>query len=143
MKRLNMKINGLNNPLIYLSIIIFILFSACEDEDDTPKDCGCSSETNYTITETDSLIGEIYFRSSTYYSNLYSIVYKEEGYSNSSTHMIVCNEDFLNNEFEDIKNSGGSVEVKFSGDLKSICEKPNGPADISYYRIILTSIERQ
>ncbi|GGG36091.1 hypothetical protein GCM10010976_04740 [Bizionia arctica] len=124
-------------------MLIGILFISCDKNDDEPSDCGCNSETNYTITETDSLIGKIYYRSqNSTYNNLYSIIYKEVQYSNSSTFMIVCNEDFLNNEFEDIKNSGESVEVKFSGDLKSICEKPNGPADISYYRIILTSIER-
>ena len=140
-----MKINDLNNPIIFLSIIIFILISACEDEDDTPKDCGCTSETNYTIPESDSWIGEMYYspQTSTYYNNLYWIVFKEEESSNSAIHMIVCNEYFLNNEFEDIKNSGETVEVKFSGNLKSVCDKTTGPADNSYNRIVLTSIERQ
>lgn len=113
------KINSAQiSSLISLLLIIVVFFSSCSS-DDTPPDCGCKSETNYTITESDSLIGEMYYKSenSTYYNNLYWIVFSEGGYSNSASHMIVCNEYFLNNEFDDIKNSGETVEVKFSGDL--------------------------
>ena len=60
-------------------------------------------------------------------------------------HMIICNEEILGNQFEDVVNlpPGEFVEVKFSGDLKEICQKKFDLADITYERITLTSIERQ
>lgn len=128
-----------------LMISLALVLNSCDKDDDSPKDCGCNSETNYAITESDSLIGEMYYKSQsgTYYNNLYWIVFSEDDCSNCASHMIVCNEDFLNNEFEDIKNSGEIVQVKFSGNLKSVCDKRNNPAGISTNRIILTTIERQ
>ena len=144
---LNRKMkNRLINPIICLALIISILFSGCKkDDDNPPPDCGCYSETNFTIPESNDLVAEMHFKSQdgTYYNNLYWIVYTEEDCSNCASSMIVCNEDFLNNAFEDIKDSGETVEVKFSGNLKSICDKRNNPAGYTLNRIILTSIERQ
>lgn len=59
--------------------------------------------------------------------------------------MVVCNEDFLTDDFEDLKDlpSDESIQVKFSGHLKEICEKRFAPGNNTYERIILTSIEIQ
>lgn len=132
-----------------LMISLTLVLNSCDKDDDSPKDCGCNSETNYTITETDSLIGEMFYKKQTdnpldtYYNNLYWIKYTLDDCSNCINSMIVCNEEFLNNEFEDIITSGEIVEVIFSGELKSVCDKGNNPADYTFNRIILTSIERQ
>lgn len=121
--------------------------NSCKDED-TPPSCGCESETRTTIPESANLIGRIAYKTQidpldNYYNNTFWIGYTEQNCSNCIHKMIVCNEDILGNEFEDIIESGENVEVKFSGHLKVICEKKFDLADFTYERITLTSIERQ
>lgn len=144
--------NPSNKTLVVFNIIcclaVTLFFNSC-NKDDTPPDCGCNSETSHTITESDNLIGEMYYKTQSdnpldiYYNNLFKIIYTEENCSNCIHSMIVCNEDFMNNEFDYIKSSGEIVEVKFSGHLKSVCDRRNNPADYTFNRIILTSIEQQ
>lgn len=124
-----------------------ILFNGCKDE--TPPDCGCESETRTTIPESVSLIGQIGYKAQidpldVYKNNTFWIGFTEKNCSNCIHHMIVCNEDILGNEFDDIIISGEAVDVKFSGNLKKICELPNAwLADETFELITLTSIERQ
>lgn len=136
--------------------ILFALFVAlsiygCSKEDTIP-DCGCGSETQSVIPESANLIGRISYKrqididpDDDYYNDTYWITYLVPGCSNCVSHMIVCNEDFLKTEFEDLLNlpQGEYVEVKFSGELKEVCQKRFDLADIIYKRILLTSIQRQ
>ena len=55
--------------------------------------------------------------------------------------MIVCNENILPQEILKLKNSSKTISVKFSGDLKEICEKIFAPADYTYENITLTTIQ--
>ena len=128
---------------------ITLLSNSCKSDNDDSLTCGCNSETNYTITESENLIGEMFYKTQsdnpldTYYNNFFWIVYSEENCSNCIHHMIVCNESYLNNEFDYLKNSGEVVEVKISGELKSVCDNRNNPADYTFNRIIITSLEIQ
>jgi len=135
--------------ICYLSITALTLIS-CKNNDDTPPDCGCGSETRTTIPESANLVGRIVFKTQnystdTYYNNHYWITYIEKTCSNCIHRMIICNEDILGNDFVDLLNlpQGEYVEVNFSGFLKEICQKRFAPADVTFERIILTSIERQ
>ena len=146
MKKLNNRMKVAYTVICCLGFTI--LFNGCKD-DDTPPDCGCESETRTTIPESVNLIGQIAYKTQInpqddYYSNTFWIGYTEQNCSNCIHHMIVCNEDFLGNEFDDIIVSGEVVEVKFSGNLKKICELPVAfLADETFENIKLTSIERQ
>lgn len=122
--------------------------NSCKD-DDTPPNCGCESEARTTIPESANLVGRLAFKSNnsidSYYKNHYWITYIEQNCSNCVHHMIICNDEILGLEFDDVTSlpQGEFVEVKFSGLLKEICEKRFDLADITYERITLTSIERQ
>ncbi len=145
MKKISKIIRVALITLCYLGFTLFI--NSCKD-DNTPPNCGCESETRTTIPESANLIGRIAYKTQidpldNYYNNTFWIGYTEQNCSNCIHKMIVCNDDILGNEFDDIIESGENVEVKFSGDLKVICEKKFDLADITYERITLTSIERQ
>lgn len=133
--------------LCYIGLTLFM--NSCKN-DDTPPNCGCESETRTTIPESANLVGEMYYKTQsndpmdTYYNNYFWIVYTEENCINCVHSMIVCNEEIMNNKFESIKETGEVVEVKFSGELKDMCTLPVAfPADYTYERITLTSIEQQ
>lgn len=147
MKNLTNRTKVALTVLCYLGLTLFM--NSCKD-DDTPPNCGCKSETRTTIPESANLVGEMFYLKPTasgddYYTNLFWIVYTEQNCSNCIHHMVVCNEDFLKDEFEDLKDlpNDESIQVKFSGHLKEICEKRFAPGDYTYERITLTSIERQ
>jgi hypothetical protein len=135
---------------ILITLLLFALIS-CKNDDDTisTPNCGCESEILATIPQSANLVGEMYYKiqsndpMDTYYNNRFWIVFAEENCSNCIHHMIVCNEEIMNNEFDGIKETGISVDVKFSGNLKEICEKSFNPADYTFERITLTSIEQQ
>ncbi|WP_445956399.1 hypothetical protein [Yeosuana sp.] len=121
-------------------------------DDDIVADCGCESDTQTIIPESANVIGRISFKrqieidtNDDYYNNTYWITYLVPGCSNCVSHMIVCNEDYLKTEFKDLLDlpQGEYVEVKFSGELKEVCQKRFDLADIVYKRILLTSIQRQ
>ncbi|TVZ28761.1 hypothetical protein JM83_3912 [Gillisia sp. Hel_I_86] len=144
--------NLLNSMKVAFTIIsclvITLFFTGCKDDDIPPPDCGCESETRTIIPESTNLIGQIAYKTQIdsqddYYNNTFWIGYTEQNCSNCIHHMIVCNEDLLGSEFDDIIVSGEVVEVKFSGNLKRICELPVAfPADETFEYITLTSIER-
>ncbi|MEH6659621.1 hypothetical protein [Leeuwenhoekiella marinoflava] len=141
-----------NNLKPALTIIcclgLTLLINSCKG-DDIPTNCGCDSETITTILESANLVGEMYYKTQsndpmdTYYNNQFWIVYTEENCVNCVHSLIVCNEEIMTNQFENIKQTGEVVDVKFSGLLKEICEKTFAPADYTYERITLTSIERK
>ncbi len=144
-----MKRKLLNFSKYTLSIMligIVLMGSGCEK--DTPPDCGCESVTVRIIPESANLVGNMYYKTQssdpmdTYYNNYFWIVYTDKSCINCVHSMIVCNEEIMNNQFESIKGTGEIVEVKFSGHVKEICEKTFAPADYTYERIVITSIER-
>lgn len=146
MKNLTNKTKVALTVLCCLGLTLFM--NSCID-DDTPANCGCESETLTTIPESANLIGRLAFKSNNsidpYYKNHYWITYIEQNCSNCIHHMIICNDEILGVEFEEITSlsQGEFIEVKFSGNLKEICERRYDLADITYERITLTSIEQQ
>jgi len=57
--------------------------------------------------------------------------------------MIVCNESFLNGQFDYLKNDiNEPAQINFSGEIKKICKRVANIPEYSYYRVVLTSIEK-
>ena len=147
MKNFINKVNRIKKSIIYLLFFTILIFSNCKKDDDTPTDCGCNSEIKAIIPESSQLAGTITYKEQTqsnnYYTNKYWITYTDFNCLNCVRHMIVCNDYLITNEIIDALNSQTNVTVKFSGNLKEICEKRFDIADISYELITLTKIELQ
>lgn len=130
--------------------LLFLSLNHCKSREEEPQtpDCGCESKVLKTIPESANLIATIGYKvqispDDNYYNNKFWITYTERNCSNCVHHMIVCNESLLPREVLDLKKTGGNLSVKFSGQLKEICEKIFSPADITYEHITLTKIEVQ
>lgn len=129
-------------------LLVTLLTISCKKEEPT---CGCDSDTLTTIPDSAKLIGRLSYKKpidligSNYYVNHYWITYVYPDCSTCVRHMILCNDDILGNDFNDVQNlpQGEFVEIKFAGHLKEVCEKKFDIANITYERIVLTSIERQ
>lgn len=131
----------------YLFIATFLVTSCQKDRDEIP-DCGCDSTIRTTIPESANLIGQISYKkqldpNDNYYNNKFWIGYGEQNCINCSHKMIVCNEGILNQQILNLKSNGQTLNVKFSGHLKEICEKTFDVADVTYENIVLTKIEVQ
>lgn len=129
--------------------VVTLIINSCYNSDTTP-DCGCESETLRTIPKSANLIGRIVYKTQidpndNYYNDYFWITYIEQNCFNCIHHMIICNEEILGSNFNDLFDLGEVefIEVKFSGHLKEICIKKIDIADVTYERIVLTSIERQ
>ena len=138
------------NILILLCFSIMLVLNNCKNREEEPKtpDCGCNSKVLNTIPESANLIGLIKYNmqldpNDNYYNNKFWITYTEQNCGNCVHHMIVCNESILPQQVLNLKNSGGNISVKFSGQLKEICEKKFDLADITYENITLTKIQVQ
>lgn len=138
------------NILILLCFSIMLVLNNCKNREEEPKtlDCGCNSKVLNTIPESANLIGLIKYKmqldpNDNYYNNKFWITYTEQSCGNCVHHMIVCNESILPQQVLNLKNSGGNLSVKFSGQLKEICEKKFDLADITYENITLTKIQVQ
>ena len=138
------------NILILLCFSIMLVLNNCKNREEEPKtlDCGCNSKVLNTIPESANLIGLIKYKmqldpNDNYYNNKFWITYTEQNCGNCVHHMIVCNESILPQQVLNLKNSGGNISVKFSGQLKEICEKKFDLADITYENITLTKIQVQ
>jgi hypothetical protein len=137
---------------IFFSITILfsltILMSSSCKKNNQPN-CGCDAPIKTTITESQNLVGTIYFSTqqtvlnSAYFHNKYYIVYTEQNCSNCVHTMGVCNEAILPQRVLDLKNTNQSLQVKFAGHLKTFCEKIIAPGDYTYENILLTKIEVQ
>ena len=140
-----------------------LLFNGCKDND-TPPDCGCESETLATVPSEnfpevpveEQTSGLLFYKTSAniddfydyyvdgYYDNRFWIFQGTEGCYNCKRNFIVCNEDLLGTDYDYLKNNNDSIEVRFTGNMKRLCEGPIIlPADYTYAEIILTSIEQQ
>ena len=156
MKNLTNKTKVALTILCYLGFTLFM--NSCKD-DDTPPNCGCESETRTTIPESANLVGKLFYKDNVdgtnYYDHHYWIIYIEENCSNCIHHMMVCNEELLEQisnipVFTDVgdfinypSHYDNALSVKFSGDLKIICQDVIAPGDYTQERITLTSIEQQ
>jgi hypothetical protein len=155
MKNLTNRTKIVLTVLCYLGLKLSIY--SCKD-DDTPPNCGCESETRTTIPESANLVGKLFYKDNVdgtnYYDHHYWIIYIEENCTNCVHHMMVCNEDMLSEisnipVFNDVGDSSdhhhyeNGLGIKFSGDLKIICQDVIAPGDYTQERITLTSIEQQ
>jgi len=133
-----------------LMISLTLVLNSCDKDDDSPKDCGCNSETieEITVLEEDNLVATISYKiqldtGDTHYNDKFWIGVSFENCPTCIDVMIVCNENFLNGEFDYLKtNTDEFAQIHFSGNIKKICNRPPNVADYSYYRIVLTSIEK-
>lgn len=140
-----METKKLKHQLMLMCICFFIVLS-CDEDNKTEPDCGCDSETLSIISESDNLIGQIWYKTKQnsndddYYNNKYwiSIVVKD---SDKADHFIICNEELLNDYIINLAKSTSDTEVKFAGELKEICEKRFDVIERTYSRIVLTKIE--
>ena len=129
-----------------LLFLILILTINCNDKDEV-KDCGCDSPVIKVISDTDNMSGKIYYKTKTdpndnYYNNKFWI--SVDGLAvNWSQNLIVCNENILPTEILNLKNSGETISIKFSGDLKKLCENTISIPEDSFEHITLTKLQKQ
>lgn len=150
-------------PCLLFALIIIGVFSCKKDEDiDKPFDCGCDSETLFTIPNEELQIpieeqksGLLFYKhpediddfyNYEEYNNRFWIFQGIEGCYNCQRHYIVCNEELLGTAYDYLRQGDvhDSIPVQFSGNAKRTCNGPIIlPADYSYNEIILSSIENQ
>lgn len=135
---------------------VVFLFSSCSDDDKT-SECGCNSETKSNIPndETqapieDQIKGLLYYKTpentdqflnDPKFNNQFWIFQGIDGCVNCQRHFIICNEDFLGNEFDFLKNNNDSIPVRFTGELKYLCTEPFiAPADYFYSGIKVSQL---
>ncbi len=131
--------------IIFACVISLICFTDCKKNKES-TDCGCDAPTRITIPDTANLIGTISFYSgnnSQDFKNKYIITYVEQNCGNCIHYMAICNEFILPQVVVDIKTTNQTLQVKFGGDLKPICDKVFAPADYTYEHIYLSKIEVQ
>ncbi len=162
MKRQIIKYVKMSSLIISLGILGI---SACIREEES-KNCGCDSETSYTIPNEEfeevygippkeQMAGQLFYKHPDIidrfadhveeFQNKFWIVQGTEGCWNCQRKFIVCNEDLVGEEFEHLKQDGvyDSIPVQFSGEVKldDECVEPFiAPADIYYATIKLNSI---
>ena len=145
----NKKKISYTKGMSYLFIMLFLIMASCKSDD--LDDCGCNSQVEKTISKSSNLIAKMFYNNpenspNDYYENEYWIKYTPANCGNCVHTMIICNTNILGSNFNDLKNlaPGESIDVKFAGYLKELCQLPNAaPADHTHNRITLTKIERQ
>ncbi len=116
-----------------VALLIFVIVGCSEK---ITADCGCESYAIDQISgngkigylDQKELKGEFH----KHYSN-HSWITVETG--GGYTHLIVCNEDFLDNKFDYLKSTEKTVKVKFSTEIKELCKTPSlpiGPVNVAY-----------
>lgn len=125
-------------------MIFALLFSGCENDNNTPPNCGCESSIAFTILESDAQQGFLYKNTDNSNENIpfhnYGIYFSEPNCANCVHTFFVCNPEFLNSLGEIPEYPG--IEVSFAGQAKEVCQGIWAPADYTYNYLILTSIER-
>ena len=129
--------------LVLIGIVILTAFS-CEE---TNTECGCTGQTLYSISDSEPQIGKISYKIQidsldNYYNDKFWIGYTEDNCISCVHVFIVCNEKIISSELKSELLLGGDIDVKFSGQVKDVCDKIYAPAGYTYNRIILTKIER-
>ena len=138
-------------------IIIALLFSNCNRKETTTySDCGCNSKTLFTIPNDNVQVpyeeqtkGLLFYKrpdiiddfyNDEEYNNRFWIFQGTQGCYNCQRHYIICNDELLGNEFDFLKQSNDSIEIRFTGNIKSLCILRAIPADYNYGEIVLNSI---
>ena len=154
-----------------LILFIFLAFS-CKEDAETPLEpptCSCGGPTWMSIPNEDikevpteeQKSGVIFFKDDEIveryvpddrWEQKFWIFQGTEGCYNCQRKFIVCNEGFLNTEFDFLKekNNSDSIPVIFTGNLMTPCDPDYNsddpvfvaPADFFYAEIVLTSIEK-
>ncbi|MDB4199488.1 hypothetical protein N9752_04070, partial [Polaribacter sp.] len=118
MKTKNNEKNSFRKTMSYLFFFTILTFSSCNKEEN-PTDCGCNSSITTIVSE---LEGTITYKEQTqsnnYYTNKYWVTYTDSNCSNCVLHMIVCNDDFVNNNITNLLNTQEKASIKFTGELR-------------------------
>lgn len=125
------------------SIVIMLLIISSCDKGNEKKNCGCDSETIFTIQDADEQRGYVYKTVPVVGDNVpssdFTIMFSEPDCGNCKHFFLVCNDSFLSS-LDDIPNYPG-IEVKFSGHAMELCSKPIAPGDYTYNYITLTKVQ--
>tara|TARA_R110002049_G_scaffold272563_2_gene450137 strand:+ start:11900 stop:12358 length:459 start_codon:yes stop_codon:yes gene_type:complete len=141
--------------------VITLSIYSCKN-DDSPPNCGCDSATLSTIPNKEILevpleeqkSGLLFYKTSEkvdgfydeeQYNNRFWIVQEKQPCLSCQRNFIVCNENLLGKEYDYLKqqNVNDSIEVKFTGKLKSLCIPKILLVTQDYKEIVLTSIQKQ
>ena len=149
-------------PFLLFVLPVLMALNACDDND-TPPNCGCESETIDTVPsdyfpevpieeQTSGLLFYKRVENTDFfddkhdgrYNNTYWIFKGIEGCGNCRRIHIICNEELLGKDYDFLKTNNDSIPIIFRGDLKFLCVDPFvAPADYDYSEIKLISIEQQ
>lgn len=122
---------------IALLFACFLLLSCHKDDDPAPT-CGCDSPTINTIT---NITGILKKNSGDFKNTVFDTEYYIESISGTfSSYYGICNSSSLNGI---VITENATVNVIFSGEIKSICNPPNSIGFISYTNIKLTQIQKK
>jgi hypothetical protein len=143
MKRQNSKKNNFK-IISYLFFTILVIFiSSCKKDE---PDCGCESETTFTIDESYEQTGFLYKYIDEGIENIpnhnYGIHFSDIDCVNCVHTFFICNDESLDN-ISNIPIIYPGIEVKFAGYAKKVCKQITAPADYTYNYITLTKIEQQ
>ena len=155
MNNLSNKVNKALSFVCYFSVVVFSV--GCSDDEVTPE-CGCDSETISNVPNEDlgvpikeQTTGLLYYKgpemmdrylNDPQYSNSFWIFQGTPGCYNCQRHLVICNENLLPDELNNLKNTTDSIPVVFNGELKRLCTEPFiAPGDYFYTEIKLNTIE--
>ena len=160
--------NPTNRKSYLLKILTVYAFSigliCCGNDDDgkdANQDCGCASETLFTVPDEDSQIpieeqtsGLLFYKglnnsdqffNDEKYKNRFWIFRKTVGCNICETYFIICDENLLGSSYDYLKeqNVTDSIPIRFTGERKRLCNGPGAlPVAYSYSELVLNSIEQ-
>ncbi len=141
-KYLNNK-NLLRINSYFIFIVFFFSIFSCEKNE---SDCGCESETTFTIDESYEQTGFLYKYIDEGIENIpnhnYGIHFSDIDCVNCVHTFFICNDESLD-DISNIPIIYPGIEVKFAGYAKKVCKQITAPADYTYNYITLTKIEQQ
>jgi hypothetical protein len=163
MKNSKNKKNSFRKTMSYLIFITILIFISCKNDDDNDKqqNCGCDSETIFTIPNEELQVpieeqksGLLFYKhpedidnfyNNDEYKNRFWIFRKTSGCNICETYFIICNEELLGTDYDYLKqeNIQDSIPIQFSGNLKQLCHLKATPVAYSYSEIVLTEISQQ
>lgn len=122
-----------------LLLCLILTFSNCSKKDDDARsDCGCNGSSTSVITdETGFLIKKTESVPNLPEHN-FSVYINIDDCSDCSHLFLICNDEILS-QFENIPSFPG-MQVKFSGEVKALCNPPIDIPERLYNQIILTQI---
>lgn len=160
MKNLKNKKNSFKKTMSFLFFFTILILNSCKKDDIQPN-CGCDSETIFTIPNEELQIpiaeqksGFLFYKHPDDIDNFYNndeyksrfwIFRKTSGCNICETYFIICNEEVLGTDYDYLKqeNIHDSIPIQFSGNLKQLCHLRATPVGYSYSEIVLTEILQQ